>query len=369
MIFIPVRRMLAVLAQATLLLSLMMPAVAVAQPEPQAPLRPVTVGVYLSPPFVVEQEGRYSGMAIELWESLAPTLGLQSQYVQFETFGDLVDATATGKIDVAVTNLTITRERAELIDFTQPWFDSGLRVMVNESRGAGFWDVVGGLRASGHLRTYAAIAALILASTLLLTLFDRRYDRDFPARWRDGIAESFHTVMSIATSGKSSRKNLFGWAGRLWQGLWLACGVAVLAYVTSSVTSVMTTLSLNNQINSVADLSGHRVGVLKGSTSEQYARAEGLDTLSFPHVEDAATALVDGRVAAIIGDAPVLEYYVHSRPRLPLAVVGPIFEPHKYGFGLPRGSTLTRPLTVELIGMHETGRVEESRRRHFGDNR
>ena len=40
------------------------------------------------------------------------------------------------------------------------------------------------------------------------------------------------------------------------------------AYVTSSVTSVMTTLSLTNQINSVADLPGKSIGVFAGSVAE-----------------------------------------------------------------------------------------------------
>lgn len=329
---------------------------------------PVAVGLYLSPPFVMEEGGRFTGMAIELWEALAAGLGVEAEYVEHETLRELVDAVAAGGVDVAVTNLTVTRDRAERIDFTHPWFDAGLRIMIDEDRGAGFRDVLAGLRDSGHLRAYAWIAAVIVAATVLLTLFDRRFDRDFPRRWRDGVAESFHTVMSVATSGRPpSRKNLFGWIGRIWQGLWLVCGVAVLAYVTSSVTSVMTTLSLTSQINGLADLSGRPVGVFTGSVAEAYARRSGLDARPFAHLDEAVEALLDGRVAAIVGDAPVLEYHAHANPHLPVAVVGAIFEPDKYGFGLPPGSALTRPLTVELIGAHEGGRIAEIRTRYFGD--
>ena len=337
---------------------------ATVDPEPSA----VTVGVYLSPPFVLAEDGRFTGMAIELWEAVSGNLRLQSSYVELDTFADIVSAVATGEIDVAVTNLTITRDRAEQIDFTHPWFDAGLRVMVNEDRGAGFWDVIGGLQASGHLRAYAWIAGIILVATAMLTFFDRHFDKDFPRRWRDGIAESFYTVMSVATSGKPpSRKNLFGWIGRIWQGLWLVCGVAVLAYVTSSVTSVMTTLSLTNQINGVSDLPGRPVGVLSGSVAERYARASNMEGRPFAHIEDAVGALLDGRITAIVGDAPVLEYHAHTNPNLPLNVVGAIFEPDKYGFGLPLNSPLTRAITVELIGAHESGLLEEIRTRYFGE--
>lgn len=329
---------------------------------------PVRVGLYASPPFVVAEEGgRFTGMAVELWESLADTLGLQTEYVELNTLGELTAASADGQVDVAVTNLTITRERAELIDFTHPWFDAGLRIMVGEDQGTGFGDVLNGLMKSGYLRAYGWIGLVVLVTTLLLTIFDRHFDNGFPRRWRDGIAESFYVVMSVATSGKSpSRKNLFGWVGRLWQGVWLICGIGVLAYVTSSVTSVMTTLSLTNQINSVADLSGRTVGVFSGSVAEQYARRTGLDAKSYAHIGEAADALADGEINAIIGDAPVLEYFAYTNPNRPLTVVGAIFEPDKYGFGLPQNSPLTRRLTVEIIGANESSELEELKARYFG---
>lgn len=325
-------------------------------------------GIYVSPPFVMKEGSGFSGMAIELWDMVATDLDLKTQYVEYDTFRDLVSATEHGEVDVAVTNLTITKDRARRIDFTHPWFDAGLRIMVGEEQGAGFWRVLGGLQASGHLKAYAWIIAIILLATVVLTFFDRHFDTNFPRRWREGIAESFYTVMSVATSGKPpSRKNLFGWMGRIWQGLWLVCGVAVLAYVTSSVTSVMTTLSLTSQINSAADLPGHPVGVFTGSVAEQYARDSGLHVRSYPHIEDAVQALENGRILAIVGDAPVLEYYVHTNPGVPLRVVGPIFDPDKYGFGLPPNSQLTRPLSIELIGAHESEAIEEIRKRYFGD--
>lgn len=335
--------------------------------QPSSGTGRLTVGVYESPPFVMKDGERFTGMSIDLWERIAGDLDLEADYVELDTLRELVDATATGLVDIAVTNLTVTRDRAERVDFTHPWFDAGLRILVNEDRTAGFWDVIGGLQASGHLRAYGWIAAIIIVSTILLTLFDRRFDKSFPSRWRDGIAESFYTVMSVATSGKPpSRSNLFGWVGRIWQGLWLVCGVAVLAYVTSSVTSVMTTLSLSNQINSVEDLSGRPVAVFSGSVAEAYASGAGMDARAFAHVGEAVDALMRGQVAAVIADAPVLEYYAHMHPQQPVTVVGPIFEPDKYGFGLPHDSPLTRSLTVELIGAHESGAIEEIRTRYFG---
>lgn len=331
---------------------------------------PLDIGVYVNAPFVLrEDDGGYSGMAIELWEDLADSLGRSYRYVEFETVHDLLDATASDDVDVAVTNLTINEPRARRVDFTQPWYDGGDRIMIGTKHGKGFANLIAGLSDAGFLRAYAWIGAVIVAATILLTLFDRRFDMDFPRRWRDGIAESFYTVMSVATSGRPpSRKNLFGWVGRIWQGIWLVCGIAVLAYVTSSVTSVMTTLSLTHQITSLDDLSDQPVAVMSGTVQEDFAREQGLQTRSYANVEGAVGALLNGDVDAIIHDAPVLEYYAHTHPDQPVEVVGRLFEKDKYGFALPRGSQLTRPLTIALLAALDAGEIDALQTRYFGSN-
>lgn len=239
--------------------------------------------------------------------------------------------------------------------------------MVSSDKGAGFQSVVKGLAQAGFITAYAWIVFVVLFATVLLTLFDRRFDQSFPARWRDGVAESFYTVMSIVTSGRApARKNLFGWLGRVWQALWLVCGVGILAFVTSSVTSVMTTLAISSQINSVDDLNGRAVGVLVGTVEEDYARKQGLSMRSYASLDEAAAALGNGDVVAVIADAPVLEYYVYSNPGLPVNVVGRLFERDKYGFALPLQSPLSREVTLAVLGAVDEGKVDEFKTKYLG---
>lgn len=340
-----------------------------AQEAPTAEPPSLTVGVYKQAPFVVEDDGKYGGMAIDLWEMIAERQSLSFVYVPYETVGDLLQATAGGKADVAVGNITITSERAELLDFTHPWFDNGMRVLVDHDRTRGFRAIWTGLSDAGFITAYAWIAFVILAATVFYTLFDRRFDPNYPRSWADGLAEGFYTVMSLATSGRANhRKNLFGWAGRIWQGLWLACGIAVVAYVTSSVTSVMTTLSLSGQINNVADLPGKTVGVIARSTAQDVAIEQNLTIRTYKGLDAIAQALADNEIAAAIGDAAVLEHYVYSHPEKALDVVGPMFHPDKYGFALPRHDPLRRPLTASLLSLEESGALEALYKRYFGDD-
>jgi len=327
----------------------------------------VRVGVRLSAPFVMENEDGFSGMAIELWEALAAPRGFVSTYVAYPNVRQLIDAAANGEIDAAVSNISITKTRAERVDFTQPWFDSGLRILVPSSTGASFGEVWAGLEEAGFLKAYSWLGGIIIVATILMTLFDRRFDKAFPRGWPEGLSESFYAVMSVVTSGKApSRKNLFGWIGRIWQALWLVCGIAVMAYITSSVTSVMTTLSLNNQIQSVADLPGRTVGVFTGSVAEEFGQGEGWSIIRFDDLEEAVDALHDNTIDAYVGDAPVLEYYEFSNPGADVTVVGPLFHPDKYGFVLANGSPWTRRINLELLAAIEQGLVEEIRVRNIG---
>lgn len=340
-----------------------------AQAETDVPNGTVKIGLYESPPFVMSgASDSPQGMAVDIWEKIAEGLGLESEYSVYSSNADLRDATHRGEVDVGVTNITVTRKRAEAVDFTQPWFDGGMRIMVSESTATGLSAVLQGLASAGYLKAYGWLALVIVMSTLGLTLFDRRFDPDFPKSWPDGIANSFYNVMSVATSGKiPSRKNLFGWVGRIWSAIWLVCGIGVLAYITSTVTSVMTTLAVTGAINGPGDLAGRTVGVFKGTVEEEFVQTMRLDYRSYPGIDAAVDALDRGTISAIVGDAPVLEYYVKINPSRELDVVGPIFEPDKYAFALEPGSPLRKLITVQLLALKEDGTIEQLKRDYFGN--
>ncbi|ARQ03241.1 transporter substrate-binding domain-containing protein [Pseudorhodoplanes sinuspersici] len=339
-----------------------------AQPTPQNIPTPqiVKVGVYVSPPFVLKNDDGYSGMAVELWQKATADLSVVSEYQEFPNTADLMGAVADGRVHAAVTNLTITKARAQTVDFTQPWFDSGLRVMVHsDARGSmmALWE---GLREAGHLANFAWIAAIMLVATALMTIFDRKLDAEFPKRWREGLAENLYHVISLATTGEASRKNLFGWVGRIGEAMWLLCSVAVIAYVASSITSVMTASHISNQIKSVADLQGRIVGVRAGSVAEDYLQTFKLRRRPFNHINEAAEALVKREIAAVVDDSSILEYFTHTHPHLPLDVVGNTFRSEKYGFAFTAGSALTKPVSLRIIGLQENGEVEKLKARYFG---
>lgn len=79
------------------------------------------------------EDGKYIGFDIDIWDAIATDLKLNYTLKPMD-FYQLIPALRTGAIDVAIAGITINSEREKIIDFTHPYFDSGLLVMVRSER-------------------------------------------------------------------------------------------------------------------------------------------------------------------------------------------------------------------------------------------
>jgi ABC-type amino acid transport substrate-binding protein len=128
-----------------------------AQSQSPAPLR---VGVCVEPPFVSKLADGYGGLAIELWEQIASSQGWQFKYIEVPSFSELMDMVHKGTIDIAVGDLTINSQRLKRVDFSQPYFDSGLQIVTDSRRHTGLRALLRGIYEAGFLRIIAAGTAL-----------------------------------------------------------------------------------------------------------------------------------------------------------------------------------------------------------------
>jgi polar amino acid transport system substrate-binding protein len=335
--------------------------------DPSVAPKPLRVGVFLEPPFAMNSTSGFDGFAVDLWAKIVATLGWTCDYQQVASIPELLDKLNKGQLDVGVTDLSITSDRLKLVDFTQPYLDAGLQVMVNEKHRGGFFDLVRGLSEGGHLQVFAAGALILLLATTILTIYDRRNDPEFHRSWTMGLSESFYHVVSLATAGKADHKPIVaGAAGKLVAALWLIGGVTVVAYITSSITSVMTVNKIQNQINGPKDLTGKKVGSVMGSAAAAYCHDAGLNTQDFSDIDSAVKALVAERIDAIVYNSWTLRYIDKQHPELPITEVGPLFELRKFGFALPQGSPLRMPINLTLLRLSEGGYLRQLSSEYFG---
>lgn len=90
------------------------------------------VGMELAyPPFEMrDAKGEPAGVSVDLARSLGEHLG-RSVEVQNLPFAGLIPALKTGKIDLILSSMTATPERAASIDFSDPYLRTGLCLLVS----------------------------------------------------------------------------------------------------------------------------------------------------------------------------------------------------------------------------------------------
>ena len=108
-----------------LLLLLVSFAVAVAAPVP------LRVGMELSyPPFeTIGPDGKPAGISVELAQGLADGLG-RPLVIENISFPGLIPSLKSGKIDVIISSMTATPERAKAVAFSDPYLTAGLAALV-----------------------------------------------------------------------------------------------------------------------------------------------------------------------------------------------------------------------------------------------
>lgn len=72
--------------------------------------------------------GEITGYDVELSKRIAYDLGMRAEFTDM-AFNALIPALQSGKVDIVLANMAATKERGESVDFTQPYYETGL-VMV-----------------------------------------------------------------------------------------------------------------------------------------------------------------------------------------------------------------------------------------------
>ncbi|MCM3612163.1 transporter substrate-binding domain-containing protein [Planococcus sp. MERTA32b] len=81
------------------------------------------------PPFEYEVDGEYTGIDIDLINAIAEDQGFNINFNPMD-FGGIIPALQAGQLDIAIAGMSITDERKEVVDFSDPYFDAGLTLVV-----------------------------------------------------------------------------------------------------------------------------------------------------------------------------------------------------------------------------------------------
>lgn len=329
---------------------------AVEHPATSSPnRRELRVGVVLAPPFVEKNKGgALQGVAIDLWRDIARDLGWEWHAKVYE-LEELLAAVLDGKVDVGVSALSITPEREGVMDFSQPFYYTGLGIAVpaKHSLERTVVKLVGRFFSVKVMLYVGSLLVLLLLVGAVVWVLERRCNPEGFRPGRKGIGDGMWWSAVTMTSvgyGDAAPKTL---AGRAVALVWMFASVALLASFTAGITSLLTVESMGGSVVGVDDLHKARTGVVADSAADEELATSHIGVVRYLDLEEGLAALTGGDLDAFVDDQPLLQYRQHHGFSASIRILPGFFDPQLYGFAFPRGSELRKSVNVTLLRLLE----------------
>ena len=309
----------------------------------------LVIGTKQVPPFSMKNaEGEWEGISVELWNKIAQDNGFLFEFKESE-LTDLLEQVSKGELDACVAAITVTAERENMVDFSQPFFLSGLAIAVRE--GGSNWErLIQGFFSSGFLRIVVFLSLILLVSGFLVWLFERaKNPEQFGGSPVKGIWEGFWwSAVTMTTVGYGDRAPKTA-GGRLIALVWMFASLVIISGFTAAITTMLTVGSLTVPVKGPHDLYAVRTGTVSGSTSMEYLAEEYIFFHEFETIQDALQALQQGRIDAVVYDEPIMRYMTTSGEFKGIRILEHSFRHEYYAIVLPPGSPLTEKINRSLL--------------------
>ncbi len=332
------------------------------------PDRELVVGTKEAAPFVIKSPtGAWQGIGIELWQDIADRLGLRYRLVERDLEG-LLSGLADTTLDAVAGALTVTADREATVDFSHPFYTTGLTIAVSSSGESGWLSTASRLLSADFLTAVGALLVLLVLIGMVVWLFERRKNPDeFGGTFIQGVGSglwwSAVTMTTVGYGDKAPRTLL----GRFVALVWMFAAIIVVSGFTATIASSLTVSQLESKVSGPGDLPYVRVGSIPNSTSAAYLEEQ---MVSFSNYETpllGLQAVARGEIEAFVYDAPILRHLTKGKLSGRVRVLPVTFFRQDYAIGLPQGSGLREPINRALLEEIQSPEWGDILKRYLGD--
>ncbi|PSS12149.1 Glutamate receptor 3.2 like [Actinidia chinensis var. chinensis] len=314
----------------------------------------------------VEGTDRIQGYCIDVFIAAIKLLpyGVPYKFILFgdgnknPSYSELVYMVTTNVFDAAVGDIAIVTNRTKIVDFTQPYVESGLLIVAPMRKlNSSAWAF---LRPFTPLM-WGVTAAFFLIVGAVVWIVEHRINDEF----RGPPRKQFITILwfSFSTMFFSHRENTVSTLGRMILIIWLFVVLIINSSYTASLTSMLTVQQLSSTIKGMESLiaSNAPIGFQVGSFAENYLNEElniaksRLVALGSP--EEYAMALDKGIVAAVVDERPYIDLFLSTYCKF--SAVGQEFTKSGWGFAFPRDSPLAIDMSTAILTLSENGELQK----------
>ena len=330
------------------------------------------VGTTEAPPFAMkEPDGSWTGISIDLWRRIADELHLRYRFKEVPV-NELINGTATGGLDAAIATITITAPRLERVDFSEPYYHTGLGIAVPRQGTFDWLRQIPSLISVSFLKALLYLLGITLLIAVVIWVIERRHTEHFRGGVKEGLAASlWWSVVTMAQSVPERGPRTM--PGRLVALIWMAGSVAALAVFTAAITSQFTAKQLEGAVRGVTDLRSVdvgarpvRVGGVEGTEALRYLAHERIYFHAYPDAVSGLRAVKAGALDAFVCNRSLLHWLTNKDYKDSIEVLGTKFDSQSYAIALPNNSTLRMPIDRALLAIIETQSWQELEANYLG---
>ncbi|XP_042019763.1 glutamate receptor 2.8-like [Salvia splendens] len=309
---------------------------------------------------VIQATGFCIDVFEKVWENIPYNVPIE--YVplggEYGGYGELVQKFDEMDLDVFVADITVTASRFKYIDFTFPYSESGVGIVVpikpNGRKNAwifmkplttGLWLTVGGF---------------FVYTGFVVWVLEHRVNKAFrgPPEQQVGMIFWFSFSTLVFAQREKVKSNLT----RFVVIVWVFVVLVLTSSYTANLTSMLTVDQLQPKTNHLNDLvkNGEFVGYQMGSFVRDFlidngivesASLRGYITVDQFH-EALSKGSRNGGVDAIIDELPYIRLLL-SKHCNKYTMIGPMYPTSGFGFAFPKGSPLVFDVSPEILRLKE----------------
>uniref|UniRef100_A0A668VAT3 Glutamate receptor n=1 Tax=Oreochromis aureus TaxID=47969 RepID=A0A668VAT3_OREAU len=332
------------------------------------------------------------GFCIDILKRLAKIVGFTYDLylVTNGKHGKKIDGVWNGMIgevvykraDMAIGSLTINEERSEVVDFSVPFVETGISVMVSRSNGT--------VSPSAFLEPYSpavwvmmfVMCLTVVAVTVFIFEFFSPvgYNRSLQTGKKAGgstftIGKSVWLLWAIVFNNSVPVENPRGTTSKIMVLIWAFFAVIFLASYTANLAAFMIQEEYIDTVSGLSDKKFQhpeeqypplKFGTVPNGSTEKNIRSNYPDMHQYmgkynqKGVEDAILNLKTGKLDAFIYDAAVLNYMARKDEGCKVMTIGSgkVFATTGYGIALHKNSRWKRPLDLALLQLVGDDEIE-----------
>lgn len=365
------------------------------------------VSIALTPPYVMYKErhveltgnDRYEGYCIDLLNKLARKLHFNfvlrevadGQYgkIQNGSWTGMVRELLVGQADLAIVDLTITKERQSAVDFTHPFMTLGIAIMYKKPKleEAELYSFLMPLSHEVWLSMWSAYVGISLTLWIISRLsplewknphpcFDSADDRDLENEIHSIGASLWFTIGSLMQQGSDLAPR--SPSVRTLAAVWFFFTLILISSYTANFAAFLTASRMQSPIESAEDLSKQTridYGCKDGGSTQAFFASSNHSTYRrmwnfmesrkhqgvFPKDNDKGISRVKKGNFAFLMESTSIEY-IRQRD-CELTQIGGLLDHKGYGIALRKRSPFRAPLSKAIVELNEAGELQDLKNR------